>query len=116
MSLYCPNCGTANEEFAQYCASCGEDLTVTHTKKGKAETSTPQPESSTVKEEKKLLRSRTNKMITGLSAGLARYFDMDVDLVRLLWIIAFAITGGTVILVYFIMALAIPLEPEVVTT
>ena len=115
MPLYCPNCGTANEEFAEYCASCGETLEQARIKKEKSEPQTTQTESATVKE-KKLYRSRTNKMITGLSAGMADYFDMEVDLVRILWLIAFAISGGAIFLVYIILALATPLEPEIATS
>ena len=116
MPLYCPNCGTANEEFAEYCASCGETLEKARIKKEKSEPQATQTESSVPKEDKKLYRSRTNKMMTGLSAGMADYFDMEVDLVRILWIIAFAVSGGAIFLVYLILALATPLEPETTAT
>lgn len=106
MTVYCPKCGAANEDFAEFCASCGEQIIIEE----KAETSTDETEE---KKPSKLYRSRTDKMISGLSAGLAKEFNMDVDLVRILWIIAFIVTGGTAFLVYLIMMIVIPLEPEI---
>ncbi len=106
MTTYCVKCGTANEGTAEFCVSCGENLKKEEKTKGTEKTTTTQSS------EKKLYRSRTNKMITGLSAGLAKYFEMDVDLVRILWVIGLFVSGGVVALVYLIMAAAIPLEPE----
>jgi phage shock protein PspC (stress-responsive transcriptional regulator) len=105
MPVYCVRCGTANEETAEFCVSCGDSLKKEKKKGTKEET---QAQTS----EKKLYRSRTNKMISGLSAGMAKYFDMDVDLVRILWVVALFVSGGVVALVYLIMAVTIPLEPE----
>jgi len=74
MSLNCPKCGAANEESADFCVSCGDDLTKAREKK------VDEKDEPAQTSEKKLYRSRTNKMLTGLAAGLAKYFDMDVDL------------------------------------
>ena len=38
---------------------------------------------------KKLERSKTTKIIGGVSAGIAEYFDIDVTLVRVLFLVAF---------------------------
>ena len=115
MPLYCPSCGAANEEFSTYCASCGEDLSQAREKKDKSHSTSQAASSASSAEEKKLFRSREDKMVTGLSAGLAKYLDMDVDLVRLLWVIGFIVTGGTAIAIYLIMAMVIPLEPETIS-
>jgi phage shock protein C len=37
---------------------------------------------------KKLERSNSKKMIGGVAKGLAEYFDMDVTLVRVLFLVA----------------------------
>ncbi|MGC9778549.1 MAG: PspC domain-containing protein [Candidatus Heimdallarchaeota archaeon] len=112
MTLYCPSCGAVNEEFAEFCANCGESLAKARDRKAENEKAKQEKTSEGAKE-KKLYRSRSNKMVTGLSAGLAKYLDLDVDLVRILWLIAFVVSGGVVLVVYLIMAMAIPLEPEV---
>lgn len=111
LTVFCPKCGAANEDFAEFCASCGEYIVKEESK----EKSKAKPESSKEKKSSKLYRSRTDKMISGLSAGLAKELNMDVDFVRILWIIAFVVTGGTAILVYLIMMIAIPLELETAT-
>ena len=44
--------------------------------------------------DKKLKRSRTNRQLCGVCGGLAEYLNMDVSLVRLLWVL-FVICGGS---------------------
>lgn len=39
--------------------------------------------------EKRLFRIKSNKMIGGVAAGLAEYFNLDVTLVRVLLVVAF---------------------------
>ncbi len=51
---------------------------------------------------RRLTRSRTDRTIAGVCAGLADYFGVDVVLVRLLWVIlsiAGAIIGGVIVYV-----------------
>jgi phage shock protein PspC (stress-responsive transcriptional regulator) len=43
--------------------------------------------------QKKLTRSRTDKKIAGVCAGFGEYLDLDVALVRILWVIM-AFFGG----------------------
>ncbi|NHJ86540.1 MAG: PspC domain-containing protein [Asgard group archaeon] len=116
MAVFCQNCGAANEDFAEFCASCGEKIAIDRKEKARSSTNQTNATQPTTSTEKKLYRSRDNKMLTGLSAGLAKYFDMEVDIVRLLWVVFFVISGGVVLIVYLIMAMAIPLEPETTTT
>jgi phage shock protein C len=59
---------------------------------------------------KKLTRSRTDKKIAGVCGGFADYFDLDVTLVRILWLML-AVFGGWGILGYFIAWIVMPQEP-----
>lgn len=59
---------------------------------------------------KKLFRSRTDKKIAGICAGLGTYFQVDPFLFRLIFILFF-LAGGTALLIYLIMWLIVPLEP-----
>ncbi|TEB16368.1 DNA-binding transcriptional activator PspC [Pelotomaculum sp. FP] len=59
----------------------------------------------------RLYRSRKNKMIAGVAAGMAEYFEVDVTLVRLLWVLS-VMLGGSGILVYIIAAVVIPVEND----
>jgi len=58
---------------------------------------------------KKLARSRTDRKIAGVCGGFATYFDLDVTLVRILWLML-AFIGGWGILGYFIAWIAMPEE------
>ncbi|QJC51225.1 PspC domain-containing protein [Paenibacillus albicereus] len=60
---------------------------------------------------KQLYRSRQKKIMTGLSGGLSDYFNVDVNLLRILIIILAICTSGAAILVYILAALVIPKEP-----
>ena len=56
---------------------------------------------------KKLYRSRHERMICGV--WIAEYFDLDPSLVRLGWIVLFAMAGSGII-AYIIAAVIIPSE------
>lgn len=61
---------------------------------------------------KKLYRSRNNKTLAGVCGGLADYFEIDVTIVRLIWVAFFFLSAGfPTIMAYIIAALIIPEEP-----
>lgn len=61
--------------------------------------------------EKKLYRSRADKKICGVCGGLAHYLNVDVTIIRLIWVLALFFAGGG-LLAYIIAALVIPEEPS----
>jgi len=58
----------------------------------------------------KLMRSRDDQMVAGVAAGLADYFQLDVTIVRLVFVIL-TLAGGPGLLLYLILWLIMPL-PE----
>lgn len=46
-------------------------------------------------------------MIGGVCGGIAEYFNIDLSLVRLLWVL-FSLMGGSGLLAYIICLLVIP--------
>ena len=60
---------------------------------------------------KRLYKSKTEKKISGVCGGLAKYFDVDPTLVRLAWVVL-ALCGGSGLLAYIIAAIIIPEEPN----
>lgn len=61
---------------------------------------------------KKLYRSSTNKMISGVCGGLAEYLEMDATILRLLWALVIIFSGiFPGLLMYIVAAVIIPLEP-----
>ncbi len=62
---------------------------------------------------KKLYRSRTDRKIWGVCGGLAKYFDMDPTIVRVIAIASVLFTGAGII-AYIVMAIVVPLENSAV--
>lgn len=58
----------------------------------------------------RLYRSRGDRMIFGVAAGMARYFKIDSSIVRLLWVLL-VLAGGAGLLLYIVAAIVIPEEP-----
>jgi phage shock protein C len=61
---------------------------------------------------RRLYRCRHDRMVAGVAGGIAEYFDADPAIVRILWIVSIFF-GGIGLLLYIVMALIVPLEPEV---
>ena len=61
---------------------------------------------------KRIYKNREKKMLCGVCAGLAEYFDIDPTLVRLAWVL-FCALGGSGILAYIVAAIIIPRSPIV---
>lgn len=60
----------------------------------------------------KLYRSCDDKWVAGVLGGLARYFDMDSTIVRLIFIVAvIALDFGALVIAYLVMALLVPVDP-----
>ena len=58
-------------------------------------------------ERKRLYKSRNNKMICGVCAGIADYFNIDTSIVRVLWAVL-ALAAGTGVLAYIACAIILP--------
>lgn len=65
---------------------------------------------------KKLYKSRTDKALSGVCAGLAEYLNIDVVVVRLLAVILCFMSFGTVLVAYIVAAVIMPEEPGGVRT
>ena len=58
--------------------------------------------------ENKLMRDLTYGNIGGVCAGIANYFNSDVNLVRVLFIISFFIPSVPSILIYILLWIILP--------
>lgn len=66
-----------------------------------------------MKEQKQLYRLEEGKIFSGVCAGLARYFNMDAGLVRVIFVLAFVFSGFLPILVvYIVMAAILPIGKD----
>jgi phage shock protein C len=63
-------------------------------------------------ETRRLYRSLRQRMMGGVCGGLGEYLAIDPTLIRVLFILA-AIFGGHGVLLYLILLLLVPIEPEI---
>lgn len=61
-------------------------------------------------EEKRLMRSRDDRMLAGVAGGLAEHLNMDTTLIRLIFVVL-TLAGGPGLLIYLILWLIMPDEP-----
>jgi phage shock protein PspC (stress-responsive transcriptional regulator) len=73
-----------------------------------------QPKKTTKKDEsapgpkRRLLRSKADRMITGVAGGLAEHIGVNSTLVRAAFVVVTLFTGGLGLLAYLILAVALP--------
>ncbi len=58
--------------------------------------------------ERQLCKIRSRGKVSGVCAGLAQFFGMDVTIIRLLWVLAIFFGVGSPIIIYIIMAIILP--------
>jgi phage shock protein C len=61
---------------------------------------------------KKLYRSRTNRMVSGVCGGLGEFANVDPTIIRLLFAAGTIFSGGILLLVYLAMIFVVPEAPE----
>jgi phage shock protein C len=96
--MYCCNCGKELENEARFCSVCGTARPTVRPPMGD-----PYPRMP-------LSRIREGRKIAGVCGGVARYFDIDVTLVRIVWILI-ALCTGIGFLAYPICWIAMPQDP-----
>ncbi len=60
---------------------------------------------------RKLYRSRTDRQLAGVCGGLARYFNTDATLIRVLFVVL-ALLGGPGLVIYLVLWIVVPEEPQ----
>ncbi|MBV9075106.1 MAG: PspC domain-containing protein [Acidobacteria bacterium] len=61
-----------------------------------------------------LERAREGRKIAGICMGFARHLDIDVTLVRLIWLVLGICSGGLGLIAYLIAWIIIPEEPVII--
>ena len=61
----------------------------------------------------KLVKSRTNKMLTGVCGGIGELLGIDPTIIRLIWA-ALSLAGGTGIILYIIAAVIRPEDDDII--
>ena len=60
---------------------------------------------------KTIYRSRTNRQLAGVCAGLGDLFGIDPTIIRLLFVFGVIFGYGSLLIVYLVMFLVVPEEP-----
>jgi phage shock protein C len=119
MNIICGSCGASNTDTSTFCMDCGANVKKPEKPKySNQQNNQPQAyrsydqasAQSYPQHSRKLFRSRSNKVISGLCAGIAYHLDVDVTLVRILTVFLLLITGGAAFFVYIIAWILVPEE------
>ena len=62
--------------------------------------------------EKRLFRNEHDKMIAGVASGLAEYMQVDVTIIRLLFVISVPFLAGAGLIAYIIMWIIVPVNDD----
>lgn len=62
--------------------------------------------------ENRLLRNEHDKVIAGVSSGIASYMEVDVTIIRLLFVLSTIFLVGTGVLVYLVMWIVVPVNND----
>jgi phage shock protein C len=90
--MYCNYCGKVIQDDANVCAYCGTRV-------------------GGVLARKRLLRPRVGRKIAGVCLGFAEYFDLDVTVVRVVWLISVFLGVGLSLIAYVAAWIVMPDEP-----
>jgi phage shock protein C len=90
--MYCNYCGKVIQDDAAVCAYCGIRVGASLART-------------------RLVRPRLGRKVAGVCLGFSEYFDIDVTLVRLVWLVTALMTGFGFI-PYVIAWIVMPEEPH----
>ena len=92
--MFCTQCGKQVGAQDHFCSQCGA-----------AQSPTAVPMAA-----RRLFRPRAGRKISGVALGFAHYLDLDVTLVRILWVILTLLSGGMFLLAYIVAWILMPEE------
>lgn len=90
--MYCTKCGNEVRDGDHFCPRCGNQISAI----------------AAAPAARNLSLDKRNKKIAGVCAGFARYLDVDVVLIRILWLGLALCSGGLGFIVYLVAWIIMP--------
>src|SRR5205823_8686762 len=100
--MYCSNCGTQVGDRDNFCRTCGREVAHAGEAHQSSDTGYNAP--------RRVYRLVHDNKIAGVCSGLAKYFDVDVTLVRLVVATGIVLSGGLGLLAYIIAWIIMPVD------
>ena len=98
--MFCTRCGTQLADTVLYCTNCG------------APTTPHAVPSADYAPPRRLRRIESQKKIAGVCAGFAEYFDLDISLMRFIWVALLLIPPSIGFIAYIIAWFVLPADPQ----
>jgi phage shock protein C len=96
--MFCTQCGIKLDDTSFYCSQCGK-------------ATENAPRLSSLGPKKRLSRPREGTKIAGVCTGFARHLDVDVTLVRVIWLVLIFWPPCVGIIAYIVCWAVMPKDP-----
>src|SRR5437763_9314178 len=93
--MFCTKCGVELNASDRFCSQCGKPVN-------------EPPAAAYIQPRRKLRRIMAHKKIAGVCAGFAEYFDMDLTLMRIIWVALLLLPPSVGGIAYIIGWIAMP--------
>ncbi len=103
--MFCTQCGNQLAETDRFCSKCGKAYGVPP---GEGIGAPPPPPAMPMAPYRPLRRIMRDKKIAGVCAGFADYFEMDVTLMRIIFLVLLVTPPGVGLIGYIIAWIAMP--------
>ncbi len=93
--MFCTNCGVTLTDQEIFCSQCGHPT---------------EKAAGAARGQRALRLSKSDKKLAGVCSGVAKYLDVDVTLVRLIWITLVFVPPGIGLIAYIVAWIVMPVD------
>lgn len=108
--MFCTQCGVKLDDSARFCTACGKATGVPSAVPPSTAPGASGFTAGATVAPKRLRRILAGKKIAGVCTGYAEYFDMDITLMRLIWVGLLLIPPHLGLIAYIVSWAVLPKE------